>query len=66
VWPEEYFEYRLAGVLVHSGTGEGGHYYSYIVNRDDPEGKWYEFNDTHVTNFNFANLKNECFGGDNE
>ena len=34
---DEDYEYTLAGVLVHRGTAEGGHYYSYInVNRLDP------------------------------
>jgi len=26
----EYYEYELVGVLVHSGDADGGHYYSYI------------------------------------
>ena len=34
---DEDYEYNLAGVLVHMGHAEGGHYYSYInVNRNDP------------------------------
>jgi ubiquitin C-terminal hydrolase len=32
-------EYRLAGVLVHTGTTESGHYYSYV--KDRRNGKWY-------------------------
>ena len=32
------FEYNLVGVIVHMGTAEFGHYYSYInVNRNDPK-----------------------------
>lgn len=32
------YEYTLAGILVHRGHAEGGHYYSYInVNRNDPK-----------------------------
>lgn len=27
---EEYYEYKLSGVVVHVGTAEYGHYYSYI------------------------------------
>lgn len=35
---DEDYEYTLAGVLVHSGHAEAGHYYSYInVNRKDPK-----------------------------
>jgi ubiquitin C-terminal hydrolase len=52
LFDESYYKYRLVGVLVHSGTAESGHYYSYI--RDGE--KWYEFN--------IANLKSETFGGD--
>jgi ubiquitin carboxyl-terminal hydrolase 34 len=37
VAPEENFEYNLAGVIVHLGSADVGHYYSYInVNRNDP------------------------------
>lgn len=25
-----YYEYELAGILVHTGTADSGHYYSYI------------------------------------
>lgn len=42
------------------GTAESGHYYSYIRDSD----KWYEFNDSAVTEFNIANLKAETFGED--
>lgn len=33
-YPDSYYEYKLAGVLVHSGTADSGHYYSYIKRRD--------------------------------
>ena len=29
-------KYRLVGVLVHSGQASGGHYYSYIIQRNGP------------------------------
>ena len=56
------FQYRLKGVLVHSGTSEMGHYYSYIFLNN----KWVEFNDTKVADFepHEQNLKREWFGGD--
>jgi len=41
------FVYELYAVLIHSGSAMGGHYYCYIKSRDD--GKWYNFNDTSVS-----------------
>jgi ubiquitin C-terminal hydrolase len=35
-------QYKLYGVLNHSGTMEGGHYYSYI----EDKGQWYRCNDS--------------------
>lgn len=36
IYPREYYEYKLAGIVVHLGTAEFGHYYSYInTNRDE-------------------------------
>lgn len=34
-----YYEYELIGVTVHTGTAEGGHYYSYIRDPFDST-KW--------------------------
>jgi hypothetical protein len=67
--PADYYVYNLKGVLVHSGTSESGHYYSFIKERDsavkacggDP--KWFEFNDARVSQFNYKDLVTECFGG---
>ena len=56
------FEYQAVGVVVHSGSAEGGHYYSYIKDRN--KGKWYEFNDTRVTPFDTKDLEEETFGGE--
>ncbi|KAL9102182.1 MAG: hypothetical protein Q9163_002630 [Psora crenata] len=58
--------FALVGVLVHSGTAESGHYYSYIQERPALSArgkKWVEFNDTDVTEFNPANIDDQCFGG---
>ncbi|KAL1911221.1 hypothetical protein Sste5344_003024 [Sporothrix stenoceras] len=61
--PADIFE--LVGVLVHSGTAESGHYYSYI--RERPTSKenesWVEFNDDMVSNWDHSLLESMCFGG---
>lgn len=33
-YPDAYYHYKLAGVLVHTGTADSGHYYSYIKQRE--------------------------------
>ena len=61
--------YELVGILVHTGTAESGHYYSYI--RDsrprntvpDPMTEWYEFNDSEVKPFRIEDMDQYCFGG---
>lgn len=52
--------YVLKGVLVHTGSAEGGHYFSYIR---DGKNQWFEFNDKLITPFDTQNLKEKCFGG---
>lgn len=58
-------EFELVGVLVHTGTAESGHYYSYIKDRfqrtDTPT--WYEFNDSEVSSFNPSTIPGTCYGG---
>ncbi|EGR29725.1 ubiquitin carboxyl-terminal hydrolase family protein, putative, partial [Ichthyophthirius multifiliis] len=66
---ESDFEYELAGVVVHTGTADSGHYYSYIdTNRgefygDRTNDAWVEFNDSRIKEFSAKNIENECFGG---
>lgn len=60
-FPDENYEYKLAGVLVHAGVAQGGHYYSFIRDRCDNE--WYRFDDEDVTPFDPTNIEAECFGG---
>ena len=58
--------FSLVGVLVHSGTAESGHYYSYIQERPASAShyaKWVEFNDLDVSEFNPADIDSQCFGG---
>jgi hypothetical protein len=88
--PREYYEYSLVGIVVHMGSLESGHYYSYIKERGlraavkalersggsdaaaaaavaaaDPSwsGKWFEFNDSLVTDFDASRIPAECYGG---
>ena len=68
-------QYNLAGVVVHTGTAESGHYYSFIRDRfhslgrttlppdDQLEGKWYQFNDSTIEPFDPAEMADHCFGG---
>ena len=74
---DEYYQYELKGINVHTGSADGGHYFSFIdVNRDgknnimndNPENKdnWLIFNDSHVSKFDTDKIPSECFGGSNE
>ena len=53
--------YRLRGCVVHSGTAEGGHYYSFIQGN---QAGWFRFDDTNVSPFDTSDLGDECFGGE--
>ncbi|KAI0481445.1 hypothetical protein F4859DRAFT_419896 [Xylaria cf. heliscus] len=56
--------FELVGVLVHSGTAETGHYYSFIRERPtNSETSWVEFNDDIVTSWDPLQMENACFGG---
>lgn len=64
-YPKEYYEYALSGIVVHTGTADSGHYYSFIKDREHPEsGKWYEMNDHIVRDFDPNDIPQECFGGE--
>jgi len=56
-------DYKLVGVLVHRGTTDSGHYYSFIKDRKGDN--WFQFNDDCVTPFNPQDIPDECFGGGN-
>ena len=55
-------QYHLHSILVHRGNMDSGHYYAFI--RPGMDDRWYEFNDNIVRDFDFADLANECFGGE--
>ncbi|KAK3996099.1 ubiquitin carboxyl-terminal hydrolase 34 [Cladorrhinum sp. PSN332] len=61
--PEDLFE--LVGILVHSGTAESGHYYSFVRERPSSNDKqtWVEFNDDHVSPWDPTQMEGSCFGG---
>lgn len=69
--PPSYYEYELSGVVVHTGTADSGHYFSYIkefnnngMNGSNSKGsRWLEFNDSEVSEFAESRLEAECFGG---
>lgn len=59
--------YDLVGVTVHTGTADGGHYYSFIKERYLPKGmqdRWFLFNDAEVKIFDPSQIAAECFGGE--
>lgn len=58
--------FNLVGVLVHSGTTDSGHYYSYIRERPINPAQtstWLEFNDADVNRFDPSHIPDQCFGG---
>jgi len=52
-------QYKLVGIVIHSGNADAGHYYSYINIEDN---KWLEFNDSYVSEFNISMLQSQAFG----
>eukprot|EP01129_Flabellula_baltica_P014013 TRINITY_DN6628_c0_g1_i1.p1 TRINITY_DN6628_c0_g1~~TRINITY_DN6628_c0_g1_i1.p1 ORF type:complete len:2292 (+),score=457.58 TRINITY_DN6628_c0_g1_i1:2-6877(+) len=65
VKPKSYYNYELSGIVVHTGSIDGGHYYSFIKERNGPNepGSWFRFDDSDVTPFDPVNIPQECFGG---
>lgn len=63
---DDNYEYELIGVTVHTGTADGGHYYSFIRDRSHTpkRDKWFFFNDAEVKPFDPNQIPAECFGGE--
>ena len=51
--------YQLKGVVVHSGTAEGGHYSSIVL----VDGKWIMFNDRDVSELSDEQFQETTLGG---
>ncbi|KIW96171.1 uncharacterized protein Z519_03238 [Cladophialophora bantiana CBS 173.52] len=58
--------FQLTGVIVHSGTADSGHYYSFIRQRPSVKpvhDSWVQFNDQDVGVFDTNQMRDNCFGG---
>lgn len=53
--------YELYSILIHRGSSMAGHYYAYI--RSFETGRWYEFNDSSVSEISSAEIE-KAFGDD--
>src|SRR6056297_3039023 len=62
VFEDEEFDYELKGVVIHAGIAQGGHYYSFIKDRER-EDTWHKFDDEDVTSFDPSLIETQCFGG---
>ena len=55
-------QYKLRGTVIHSGTADGGHYYSFIKDKE----QWYSFNDEFVEPIDQSKVEEEGFGGESK
>lgn len=55
------WNYKLHGVLVHSGDLHGGHYYALL--KPEKDGKWFRFDDDRVTPALQREVLDENYGG---
>lgn len=56
--------YELYSVMVHSGSAHGGHYYA-IAKSFERGGKWFNFNDSYVTEISLSSIY-KTFGYESE
>jgi ubiquitin carboxyl-terminal hydrolase 7 len=56
------WNYKLAGVLVHSGDLHGGHYFALI--KPDRDTRWLKFDDDRVTPVTDKEVLEENYGGE--
>ena len=64
--PKNYYKYKLKGIVVHYGTSDQGHYYTFIQDREGKNEGWFEFNDTIVREFDPSEIAEETFGGEDK
>jgi ubiquitin C-terminal hydrolase len=65
------YMYNLVGVVVHAGTADSGHYYSYVKERsaggsskaEGTAARWLWFNDSSVVEYHPEMMAACCFGG---
>ena len=62
-YPDDYYNYKLKGVLIHYGESEHGHYYSFISERVSHDERWFQFDDKNVTYFNPRSIPSQAYGG---
>ena len=53
--------YDLYGVLVHSGSISGGHYFAFLRTSTSPQ--WFKFNDSRVSKASISEAVEDNFGG---
>lgn len=58
----ENWNYKLHGVLVHSGDLHGGHYFALI--KPDKDTRWLKFDDDRVTPVTDREVLEENYGGE--
>ena len=56
---KQYYQLKLKGIIVHSGTPDTGHYYT-ILKKDK---NWIKFDDSRVSTFPTNFFEEECYGG---
>ena len=74
---DEYYQYDLKGINIHTGSADGGHYFSFIdtfrdgtdnIMNTQKQGKndWLIFNDSNVSEFDTDKIASEAYGGNTE
>lgn len=56
------WNYKLHGVLVHSGDLHGGHYFALL--KPEKDGRWFKFDDDRVTPVTDKEVLEDNFGGE--